>query len=83
LGNLQAMNVIQKDAIAGALGLSVSELTKIARGEATDDEDSPELKEQKRTNQILIDGFTGNKESLDNLGKKSADSSGGMFGDFL
>ena len=83
LGNLQSMNVIQKDAIAGALGLSVSELTKIARGEAIEDEDSPELKEQKRTNQILIDGFTGNKESLDNLGKKSADSSGGMFGDFL
>ena len=83
LGNLQAMNVIQKDAIAGALGLSVSELTKIARGEATEDEDSPELKEQKLTNKILIEGFTGNKESLDNLGKKSADSSGGMFGDFL
>jgi len=83
LGNLQAMNVIQKDAIAGALGLSVSELTKIARGEATEDEDSPELKEQKRTNQILIDGFTGNKEALDNIGKKSSESSGGMFGDFL
>lgn len=83
LGNLQAMNVIQKDSIATALGISVAELTKIARGEAIDNEESPELKEQKRTNQILIDGFTGNKESLDNLGKKSADSSGGMFGDFL
>lgn len=83
LGNLQAMNVIQKDAIAGALGLSVSELTKIARGEAIEDEESPELKEQKRTNQILIDGFTGNKEALDNIGKKSSESSGGMFGDFL
>lgn len=83
LGNLQAMNVIQKDSIATALGISVAELTKIARGEAIDDEDSPELKEQKRTNQILIDGFTGNKESLDNIGKKSGDSSGGMFGDFL
>ena len=83
LGNLQAMNVIQKDAIAGALGITVAELTKIARGEAIEDEDSPELKEQKRTNQILIDGFTGNKESLDNIGKKSSESSGGMFGDFL
>ena len=83
LGNLQAMNVIQKDSIAAALGISVAELTKIARGEATEDEDSPELKEQKLTNKILIEGFTGNKESLDNLGKKSADSSGGMFGDFL
>ena len=83
LGNLQAMNVIQKDSIATALGISVAELTKIARGEAIDNEDTPELKEQKKTNQILIDGFTGNKESLDNLGKKSADSSGGMFGDFL
>lgn len=83
LGNLQAMNVIQKDAIAGALGLTVSELTKIARGEAIEDEESPELKEQKRTNQILIDGFTGNKEALDNIGKKSSESSGGMFGDFL
>jgi len=83
LGNLQAMNVIQKDAIAGALGITVAELTKIARGEAIEDEDSPELKEQKRTNQILIDGFTGNKEALDNIGKKSSESSGGMFGDFL
>lgn len=83
LGNLQAMNVIQKDAIAGALGLTVSELTKIARGEAIENEESPELKEQKRTNQILIDGFTGNKEALDNIGKKSSESSGGMFGDFL
>lgn len=83
LGNLQAMNVIQKDAIAGALGLTVAELTKISRGEAIEDEDSPELKEQKRTNQILIDGFTGNKEALDNIGKKSSESSGGMFGDFL
>src|SRR6056300_1513610 len=83
LGNLQAMNVIQKDSIATALGISVAELTKIARGEAIDNEESPELKAQKRTNQILIDGFTGNKEALENIGKKSADSSGGMFGDFL
>ena len=84
LGNLQAMNVIQKDSIATALGISVAELTKIARGEAIDEpEDSPELKEQKRTNKILIDGFTGNKEALETIGKKSGDSSGGMFGDFL
>ena len=83
LGNLQAMNVIQKDSIATALGISVAELTRIARGQEKEDEESPELKAQKRTNQILIDGFTGNKEALENIGKKSADSSGGMFGDFL
>ena len=83
LGNLQAMNVIQKDSIAAALGISVAELTRIARGQEKEDEESPELKAQKRTNQILIDGFTGNKEALENIGKKSADSSGGMFGDFL
>lgn len=84
LGNLQSMNVVQKDAIAAALGISVSELTKIARGEAINNEESPELTEQKKTNQILIEGFKGNKSALEDLRKDSKNTTGGgLYGDFL
>ena len=81
LGNLQSMNVVQKDAIAAALGMSVSDLMKIARGEEIDGKESQE-ELQKKTNEILIAGFAGNKEELQKMNTKKAGEAG-MYQEFL
>ncbi len=61
--NLETMNVIQKDAIASAIGISVSDLMRVSRGESLDKQQT-QIDEQKKTNEILINGFTENTEEL-------------------
>lgn len=74
LGNIQSMNVIQRDSIAQALGITVQELTALSRGE--------QIEQKKSTENLLGElievnkkGFAGNQEAFN---KK--DSS---FGDFM
>ena len=61
--NLETMNVVQKDAIASAIGISVSDLMRVSRGESLDKQQT-QIDEQKKTNEILISGFTENTEEL-------------------
>ena len=61
--NLETMNVVQKDAIASAIGISVSDLMRVSRGESLDKQQT-QIDEQKKTNEILINGFTENTEEL-------------------
>ena len=63
LGDLQAMNVVEKRAISAAIGVSVADLQKISRGEAV---------EQKKTQEDLLSelievnkkGFKGNEAAF-------------------
>ena len=74
LGNIQSMNVIERDSIAKALGITAQELTALSRGE--------QIEQKKSTESLLGElievnkkGFAGNQEAFN---KK--DSS---FGDFM
>ena len=60
LGSLQTMNVIERQSIADALGLTVGELQRISAGEAIQQE-SEEVKIARESNQYLreIAGHTG------------------------
>ena len=75
--NLETMNVVQKDAIASAIGLSVSDLMRVSRGESLDKQDT-QIDLQKKTNEILLASARGNEEKLDqianNTGKQSQDN---------
>ncbi len=61
--NVESMNVVQKDAIAGAIGISVADLMRVSRGESLDKQQT-QIDEQKKTNEILINGFTENTDEL-------------------
>jgi hypothetical protein len=61
--NVESMNVIQKDAIAGAIGISVADLMRVSRGESLDKQQT-QIDLQKKTNDILINGFTENTDEL-------------------
>jgi len=67
LGNLQSMNVIQRQSIADTLGISVRELQRIAAGEEQQEE-TQEIKLAKESNQYLreIAGYTGETANKDN-----------------
>jgi hypothetical protein len=64
--NLETMNVVQKDAIASAIGLSVSDLMRVSRGESLDKMET-QIDVQKKTNDILIAGFNDEGEKLDKI----------------
>ena len=57
LGEIQSMNVIERRAIAEAIGLSADDLLKVARGEAIKEQESVQSL-QKKTNTILEHGFS-------------------------
>ena len=59
------MNVIERRAIAEAIGLSADDLLKVARGEAVKEQESVQSL-QKKTNTILIEGFSDNIEAVKN-----------------
>jgi hypothetical protein len=65
LGEIQSMNVIERRAIAEAIGLSADDLLKVARGEAVKEQESVQSL-QKKTNTILIEGFSDNIEAVKN-----------------
>ena len=64
--NLETMNVVQKDAIASAIGLSVSDLMRVSRGESLDKQQT-QIDVQKKTNDILIAGFKEEGDKLDEI----------------
>ena len=64
--NLETMNVVQKDAIASAIGLSVSDLMRVSRGESLDKQQT-QIDVQKKTNDILLAGFQKEEEKLDEI----------------
>ena len=64
--NVESMNVIQKDAIAGAIGISVADLMRVSRGESLDKQQT-QIDLQKKTNDILINGFQENTDELKNI----------------
>jgi len=65
LGEIQSMNVLERRAIAEAIGLSADDLLKVARGEAIKEQESQQSL-QKKTNNILIEGFSDNIEAVKN-----------------
>jgi hypothetical protein len=75
------MNVVQKDAIAGAIGLSVSDLMRVSRGESLDKQET-QIDLQKKTNDILIAGFNEESDVLDKIANNTEKSAGGpnMYG---
>ena len=63
VGDIQSLNVIQRKSVADAIGISVSDLLKISRGEqVAATETVQDL--QKRTNDILIEGHDVRREQL-------------------
>jgi hypothetical protein len=64
--NLETMNVVQKDAIAGAIGLSVSDLMRVSRGESLDKQDTM-INLQKQGNEIALAAARGSEEKLEKI----------------
>jgi hypothetical protein len=74
--NVESMNVIQKDAIAGAIGISVADLMRVSRGESLDKQQT-QIDLQKKTNDILINGFQENTDELKNIEENTKPTGGG------
>jgi hypothetical protein len=70
LGDIQSLNVIQRQSIADAIGITVADLQRIARGE-TIQETETVLDEQKKTNQILMEGLDVDKKILESTENKN------------
>ena len=66
LGDIQAMNVLERRSLAQAIGVSTNDLMKIARGEQADAQETVQDKID-QTNKILIAGFDEDKEKMDEL----------------
>ena len=77
--NLETMNVVQKDAIASAIGLSVSDLMRVSRGESLDKQDT-QIDLQKKTNEILLASARGNEEKLDKIASNMNTGQDNLFG---
>ena len=67
VGDIQAMNVLQRRSVADAIGISVGDLLKISRGEAVESQKTVQ-DYQKETNAILSDiaGYTKDTADKDN-----------------
>ncbi len=74
LGDIEAMNVLERRSIAEAIGVSTSDLMKIARGEQAEQQETVQEKIDK-TNEILKAGFSEDKEKMDELISTTAASS--------
>ena len=67
LGDLQAMNVIQRQSVADAIGISVGELQRIAAGEAAQERDTVQDKIDVSNKYLSsIAGFTEETAKKDN-----------------
>jgi len=76
LGEIQSMNVIERRAIAEAIGISADELLKVSRGEQIKEQESQQSL-QKTTNKILVAGFSDSIDaykSSENFGNQLIDS---------
>ena len=66
LGDIEAMNVLERRSLAEAIGVSTNDLMKIARGEQVAEQETVQDKID-QTNKILIAGFDEDKEKMDEL----------------
>jgi hypothetical protein len=64
VGDIQSLNVIQRQSVADAIGISVQDLLKISRGEQVAGQETV-LDEQKKTNAILNKVYEVELEGLD------------------
>ena len=64
VGDIQSLNVIQRQSVADAIGISVQDLLKISRGEQVAGQETV-LDEQKKTNAILNEVYKVELEGLD------------------
>ena len=64
VGDIQSLNVIQRQSVADAIGISVQDLLRISRGEQVAGQETV-LDEQKKTNAILAKQYDVNLETLD------------------
>ena len=78
IDDFQAMSIVQKQAISEAIGLSVSDIMRLQRGESLDKQDT-QISLQKENIDVLRNGFLGNKEELRKLNEKG-DGTPGLYG---
>ncbi len=78
VGDFEAMSIVQKQAISEAIGLSVSDIMRLQRGESLDKQDT-QISLQKENIDVLRNGFLGNKEELRKLNEKG-DGAPGLYG---
>ena len=70
LGDIQSLNVLQRQSIADAIGISVQDLQRIARGEAIQETETVQSL-QKKTNDILMEGLDVDKKILESTENKN------------
>ena len=78
VGDIQSLNVIQRQSVADAIGISVQDLLRISRGEQVAGQETV-LDEQKKTNKILADQYNVNLETLDVAKDKNVNVQSGLF----
>ena len=78
IDDFQSMNVLQKQAISEAIGLSVSDIMRLQRGESLDKQDT-QINLQKENIDVLRNGFLGNKEELRKLNEKGDGGTPGLY----
>ena len=64
VGDIQTLNVIQRQSVADAIGISVQDLLRISRGEAVQQQETVQDKVD-TTNKILLEGLDVDKKILE------------------
>ena len=64
VGDIQTLNVIQRQSVADAIGISVADLLRISRGEAVQQQETVQDKVD-TTNKILLEGLDVDKKILE------------------
>ena len=78
VGDIQSLNVIQRQSVADAIGISVQDLLKISRGEQVAGQETV-LDEQKKTNAILNEVYKVELEGLEVAKDKNVNVNQGLF----
>jgi len=78
VGDIQSLNVIQRQSVADAIGISVQDLLRISRGEQVAGQETV-LDEQKKTNAILAKQYDVNLETLDVTKDKNVNVNQSLF----
>jgi hypothetical protein len=78
VGDIQSLNVIQRQSVADAIGISVQDLLRISRGEQVAGQETV-LDEQKKTNKILADQYNVDLETLEVAKDKNVNVQSGLF----
>ena len=78
VGDIQSLNVIQRQSVADAIGISVQDLLKISRGEQVAGQETV-LDEQKKTNAILNEVYEVELEGLEVAKDKNVNVNQSLF----